>query len=544
MVKDVTEEMNAVGIEQIQSHNGAENDDDDGATYTTGTSASGGNQSKTTASTSSVVLSVLSTSMTSRSTTAARNNNRRHRPPRRRRDTTQENIKARNQRMHHVNHIVNNKTTSANSSYVQNDTSTLTNISVQSQHSSDRLHQVPSCNVSLLSEDDSSAIDGHYAQQQISFSSHEYSSYGHDQPRFNGALSPDRSVARSSVMSHQSSQQQHTTFFLMRVTAPRGLRILDAPHFQVNSLIHGQSSTTGGVASVTLPPNGAADVAAVSGLQSNRNQHHLFHTMAGRLTNTNGSAVAENAMIFDSVTKTRILPRGAVFEASKRMEASDALFDQGVGLIKLSDNSGWAIVPHPRDLEQQYRNFHGGASSVKEGEALRGGYEEVGNAVVFQSVQNENLDQSVSHPRNQNGSGVNPGVFMRVVARQGATVVCAPPTPPVLQKSVSSSPVSSPASSAVTGGTNADQLALGKSDSASDVASSVGSSFLDAMFRPKRSEGLDQNDGKSISGASAAQVEKPSVTNTTIVSSVFPLSIHDSSRSLSHHNVFSYHSRL
>lgn len=518
LVKDVTEEINASGIQPAQS--GIDNDNDD-ATNTTATTTTGGNHSKNTASTSSVVLSVLSTSMASCSTLTARNPNRRHRPPRRRRDTTQDNQNARNQRMQHVNHTINNNNhTSTNTSCVHNDTSTLSNISVQSQYSSDRLHQVPSCNVSLLSEDDSSAMGGNYSQQQTSFSSHEYNNKSHNCPRFNGALSPDRSVARSSV-THQSSQQQqqNITFFLMRVTAPRGLRILDAPHFQVNTLIHGQSSSTGGVASVTFAPNVSADVAGMSGLNSNKNQHHLFHTMAGRLTNTNGSGLIDNAIIFDSVTKTRILPRGAVFEASKRMEVSDALLQQGVGLIKLADNSGWAIVPHQKDLEQQYRNYHGGASSVKEGEATRGGYEEIGNAVVFQSAPSENLDQSFSHSRTQDSSSSTPGVFMRVVARQGATVVCAPLEPPVLQDNDNLSPASSPASSAVTGGTHPDQLALGKSDSASDVASSVGSSFLDAMFRPKRSEASDHMDGKqSSSGASAAHAEKPVFTSTTIVS--------------------------
>ena len=516
LVKDVTEDINASGIQPAQSGN-----DNDDATNTTATTTSGGNHSKNTASTSSVVLSVLSTSMASSSTLTARNPNRRHRPPRRRRDMPQDNQNARNQRMHQVNQTINNHT-STNSSFVHNDTSTLSNISVQSQYSSDRLHQAPSCNVSLLSEDDSSAMDGHYSQQQTSFSSHEQSSKSHSCTRFNGALSPDRSVARSSVVSHQSGQQQqqNLTYFLMRVTAPRGLRILDAPHFQVNNLIHGQSSSTGGVASATFAPNASADVAGMSGLNSNKNQHHLFHTMAGRLTNTNGGGVMDNAMIFDSVTKTRILPRGAVFEASKRMEASDALFNQGVGLIKLADNSGWAIVPHQKDLEQQYRNFHGSASSVKEGEATRGGYEEIGNAIVFQPGPSESiLDQSFSHSRKHDSTTCTPGVFMRVVARQGATVVCAPLAPPALPENHNLSPASSPASSAVTGGTNPDQLALGKSDSASDVASSVGSSFLDAMFRSKKSEGSDHIDGKqSNSGASVAHVEKPVFTSTTIVS--------------------------
>ena len=507
LVKDVTEEINAAGIESTQS-NGSVDD----ATTTTATTSGTHNTSS--------VLSVLSTSMAS--STTARNPNRRHRPPRRRRDNAPENPRSgRNQRMQHANNVNNHNANNTSMMHNQNDTSTLTNISVQS-HSSDRLHQTPSSNVSLLSEDDSSLMDIHQQQQQqqTSFSSHEHN----NSHRFHGALSPDRSVARS-VMSNQSSQQQqqHSTFYLMRVTAPRGLRILDAPHFQVNNLIHGtQQSAKGGMASTTLAPNGSTDVAALSGLHSTKkNQHHLFHTMAGRITTTNGIASMDNAVIFDAVTKTRILPRGAVFEASKRMESSDALFHQGAGLIKLADNSGWAIVPHQNDLEQQYRNFHGGASSVKEGEALRGGYEEIGNAVVFQGAPSESLDHSFCHPRKADSSSASTlGVFMRVVARPGATVVCAPPAALLQDDTNNQSPSSSPASSAVSGGTHPDQLALGKSDSASDVASSVGSSFLDAMFRgTKRSEGLDHTDSKQgNSGASAAHVEKPPFTSTTIVS--------------------------
>jgi len=39
----------------------------------------------------------------------------------------------------------------------------------------------------------------------------------------------------------------------------------------------------------------------------------------------------------------RILPRGSLFEASKRIEG---LYNNpGSGSIKLSDGSGWAIVP-------------------------------------------------------------------------------------------------------------------------------------------------------------------------------------------------------
>lgn len=43
---------------------------------------------------------------------------------------------------------------------------------------------------------------------------------------------PDRSVARSFIHSHNEHAPSR---FLMRVNAPRGLKVLDAPHFQVNS---------------------------------------------------------------------------------------------------------------------------------------------------------------------------------------------------------------------------------------------------------------------------------------------------------------------
>jgi hypothetical protein len=66
----------------------------------------------------------------------------------------------------------------------------------------------PSSNVSILSDDESFDLGSHY--------------------RFPTGLTPDRSVAKSKQRSRESP-----TFFLMHVNAPRGLKILDAPHFQV-----------------------------------------------------------------------------------------------------------------------------------------------------------------------------------------------------------------------------------------------------------------------------------------------------------------------
>lgn len=173
-----------------------------------------------------------------------------------------------------------------------------------------------------------------------------------------------------------------------------------------------------------------------------------------------------NPAIFDSVTKTRILPRGVLFEASKRMEASTS-FNRGAGLVKLSDDSGWAIIPHQHDLDLQYRNYQGGAASVKEGEATRA-FEEVGNAVV---------DPEDATPS-------NPSIWVRVVARNGVSVSCPPPVVPVAKDSDVSPTSSAGSSSNISGGVS-NYGVLSSADS--DVASSVGSAFLDAMFRtPKK----------------------------------------------------------
>ena len=96
-------------------------------------------------------------------------------------------------------------------------------------------------------------------------------------------------------------------FFLFRVMAPRGLKVLDAPHFQVNHLIHGHDRPTS-------------------------NHHTIFPRTS---------------------QKTRLLTRGTLFEACKREEKG---LGSG-GLIQLADKSGWAIVP--TDLEEQFRNFPG-----------------------------------------------------------------------------------------------------------------------------------------------------------------------------------------
>ena len=255
-------------------------------------------------------------------------------------------------------------------------------------------------------------------------------------------LTPDR----SSIPNHCGEpEQSFPSTFLIRVNAPHGLNILDAPHFQVNDLIHGQSQ-----------PSSKLPLVASGGTQSN------FQTMGQGFHAAHTTLKIGNSVVFDPVKKARILPRGALFEASKRMENS-ASFSQGAGLIKLYDGSGWAIVPKREELDIQYRNYHGGAASVKEGEAMRA-FEEVGNAIL--NVEEGRFD----HPKT---------VWVRVIARCGATVECPPPMPELLNDG-EISPTSSTGNSSISGAGSNYGILFGQD---SDVASSVGSAFLDAMFK-------------------------------------------------------------
>ena len=68
----------------------------------------------------------------------------------------------------------------------------------------------PSSNVSILSDDESFDLGSSY--------------------RFPSGLTPDRSISSSRKRNHDPLAP---TLFLMLVNAPRGLKILDAPHFQV-----------------------------------------------------------------------------------------------------------------------------------------------------------------------------------------------------------------------------------------------------------------------------------------------------------------------
>jgi hypothetical protein len=305
----------------------------------------------------------------------------------------------------------------------------------------DRGVMSPSSNVSLLSDE---ASLEHGLPQHLTYKTTA------------GALTPDRSVSRSAA---SSAVLSHPSFYLMRVNAPRGLKILDAPHFQVNNLIRGNNPVASNASS---PPGlGSKDLTGQMGNQS------IFQTMAGHHTTTLTSKIG-NPAVFDSITKARKLPRGSVFESSKRMESSGD-FCQGAGLLKLSDNSGWAIVPRQDELDEQYKNYHGALAGIKEGEATRA-FEEVGNAWID--------DRRTP-------------VYLRVLSRGGVSVLLPPPSSTVSDDD-NTSPTSSAAGSSIVSavGSGFGQL----TSQESDVTSSVGSSFLDAMFRtPKKLESEHDN---------------------------------------------------
>ena len=238
------------------------------------------------------------------------------------------------------------------------------------------------------------------------------------------------------------------SFFLMKATAPNGLKILDAPQFQVNNLIHGQGHKSAGA--TRNNKGGRLDGG--------------FHTMAGSFAND--PSILRTAST-DSASKTRIIPRGKMFEASKRLEVSGLTYTPGAGLIKLADNSGWAMVPNKEELDAQYRNFRGGRAGIEEGEATQA-FKEVGNAIIDLHSTNSNMER--------------PLVWLRIIHRGGVLISC-PPPPDLADADLRSSATGSSPHSSTAGSS----LNVSNVETSSDVAtSSIASSFLDAMFRTPR----------------------------------------------------------
>lgn len=314
-------------------------------------------------------------------------------------------------------------------------------IAVPNLLQSDRL-ATPCSNISILSDD--SSFDNTFNNRQALPTSPDTS--------FSTANSATSSRSKSVTQSH---------FFLMRVTAPEGLRILDAPHFQVNNLIRGkQNGNFYSMQSVGV--NGCS----VSPIKTNSS---IFQTMSSRIA-PSATSITSNTLMHDSASKIRVLPLGSLFEASRRMEKTGA-FKLGIGLIKLSDNSGWAIVPHP------YTD-HNGVVERDEKESVHS-FEEVGSAVLSSwtsqlTERNETVEQH----------------WVRIVTRGGVRVYCAVSNGCTSDEETS--PSSSKGSSSISGSIVGSTLPP-ETSSDSDIASSVGSAFLDALFRTPKKRGNDTN---------------------------------------------------
>jgi hypothetical protein len=214
----------------------------------------------------------------------------------------------------------------------------------------------------------------------------------------------DAHTLESMRLSSQSmnNPQMKPDIFLLRVTAVNGLKILDAPHFQVNNLIRGQSA------------------GAFSGLKKKRD---LLNNKLGNKTNppsifpasaphggTQPKSDGTSSWVFEVNGKYRMLPRGALFEASKRIERAPSNYPPGSGLIKLADNTGWAIVPNQAGLQEQYQLHKVNAGiGISEVEALQA-YEEVGNAIETNDKRSRSNDENV--------------LWVRVVQQTGVLVSC------------------------------------------------------------------------------------------------------------------------
>ena len=240
-------------------------------------------------------------------------------------------------------------------------------------------------------------------------------------PQDNGNTQSNKRPQQSDELPPQSKPN----LYLMRVNAPLGLKILDASHFQVNHLIRRPSTSAASTHSASS--TSTTSLQRANSIESNlsdaskKNQpSSIFHTMTGGLICPKSTPAV--AWEIDSVTGKRYLPRGLVFEASKRMERATNFVD-AMGLIKLADDTGWAIVPTPEELLSQYSSLSGenkgrALSHYNFEESLSSvdAFEEIGNAFIRTHRENENISSSAKAS----------GCWLRVILREGVTVSCAP----------------------------------------------------------------------------------------------------------------------
>jgi len=191
--------------------------------------------------------------------------------------------------------------------------------------------------------------------------------------------------------------------FLVRVTAVTGLKILDAPHFQVNNLIRGQG--TGVMQGIKKRRD-----QLIRTMPNKTNPSSIAHTMNRSLQNdSSGKSGNTSSWVFDASGKHRILPKGALFEASKRIENAGN-YAPGSGLVKLADNTGWAVIPNQDELREQYQLHKANAGmGITESEALRA-YEEVGNSISSGGKRSRRNEENL--------------LWVRIVQQNGVLVSC------------------------------------------------------------------------------------------------------------------------
>jgi len=286
------------------------------------------------------------------------------------------------------------------------------------------------------------------------------------------------------------------TIFLNRVKAPNGLKLLDASHFQVNNLIRGQTSNSS-MPLIKDKCNKTEAFKPVSSiLPSKNNPSSIFHTMTGTsqqyypsmMNNSSGA----RSWDFDSSGRGRILARGVLFEASKRVERVGN-FTPGSGLLKLADNTGWAIVPTNEELDLQYDTHQGsGGTTTSNTEgvevvAISNAFEEVGHAIVTKRGRS-------NHQRQEE----EPSMWVRITQRTGVLVSCSP----VTNKNDGGEEVSrcgslaaTSHSSSSTGQSLSDHNHHHQSQDC-DASSSVGSVFFDAFRSARKFDSSGGNNGR------------------------------------------------
>lgn len=267
--------------------------------------------------------------------------------------------------------------------------------------------------------------------------------------------SPISDVSLFSETSSMKNHKQRANIFLMRVIAPYGLKILDAPHFQVNNLIRGKM--------VSVPSS-----ESYSGTLRNNTTASNHRSKAHHLGSVQKSYCRVCSWEFDATGKTRFLPHGALFEASKRVERAGT-YTPGSFLIKLADGTGWAIVPKEEELALQYQAFHGLGTRKEEYSNRLKTHEEVGNAMILN-------DQRSSRSKKERHR------WVRVVQQTGILVSCAPT---IDDESISKTLPKS--FSGTSQGLQELNSRGGYPPHDSDTASSVGTVLMD-VFRPSSSD--------------------------------------------------------